>query len=226
MMYCVLRMRATGVLLLALVAIQSYTPVDAHRYGHRYFNRYFRPHRRCVLQTVNAVCRVAADPGITDPVSGTIRLSQTLNYCTQRLSPLTIDLDLQGFSTTDTVVLHGFHAHALGDLSNGCASLGGHFNPFGTNHGDRTSPVRHAGDFGNIMEQADGTVNTTITDTVARLFGTNSLIGRSLVIHAGTDDLGLGGNAGSVASGNSGPRVGCCVIGRGQNPPRTVVWGK
>ncbi|XP_071087608.1 superoxide dismutase [Cu-Zn] 1-like [Haliotis cracherodii] len=210
MMFCVLRMSATGVLLLALLAIHSFTPGDAHRWLHRYF----RP-RRCVLQTVNAVCRVAADPGTTEQVSGTIRLSQTLNYCTYRPTPLRIDLELQGFMTNDTVVLHGFRAHTLGDLSNGCASLGEHYNPFGTNHGGPNCTVGHVGDFGNIMEEADGTVNTTITDTVARLFGTNSLIGRSLVIRGATDDLG-----------DAGPRVGCCVIGRGESPPTTVVWGK
>ncbi|XP_046361342.2 superoxide dismutase [Cu-Zn] 1-like [Haliotis rufescens] len=210
MMFCVLRMSATGVLLLALVAIHSVTPGDAHRW----FHRYFRP-RRCVLQTVNAVCRVASDPGTTEQVSGTIRLSQTLNYCTYRPSPLRIDLELQGFMTNDTVVLHGFHAHTLGDLSNGCASLGEPFNPFGTNHGGPNCTASF------VMEQADGTVNTTIFDGVARLFGSNSLIGRSLVIRGATDDPGAG-----AVDGNSGPRIGCCVIGRGQNPPRTVVWGK
>lgn len=33
-----------------------------------------------------------------------------------------------------------------------------------------------------------------------------------MVIHAGKDDLGTGGNVGSLASGNSGDRAGCCVI--------------
>ncbi|XP_046545958.1 superoxide dismutase [Cu-Zn]-like [Haliotis rubra] len=200
-----LSMKSTGALLLVLIAI-SYTAVDAFRWR-------FPFRRRCEYRTVNAVCRVAADPGTVNP------------FCGFRCSGLTIKLELQGFSTDDTVVLHGFHAHELGDLSNGCTSLGGHYNPFGRNHGDRTSTERHVGDFGNIQEAADGSVNTTIIDNVARLFGPNSLIGRSLVIHAGTDDLGRGGNAGSVASGNSGPRVGCCVIGRAASPPPVRLWG-
>ncbi len=32
---------------------------------------------------------------------------------------------------------HGFHIHEFGDLSKGCKSLGGHFNPFNSKHGDR-----------------------------------------------------------------------------------------
>ncbi|KAA3670540.1 uncharacterized protein DEA37_0003065, partial [Paragonimus westermani] len=39
-------------------------------------------------------------------------------------------------------------------------------------------------------------------------------IGLALVIHTRTDDLGRGGDAGSLATGNSGPRLTCGVIGR------------
>lgn len=31
-------------------------------------------------------------------------------------------------------------------------------------------------------------------------------------LHAGEDDLGQGGDAGSLASGNAGPRLACCII--------------
>ena len=40
----------------------------------------------------------------------------------------------------------------------------------------------------------------------------NTIAGRAIVVHAGEDDLGLGGNPGSVASGNAGSRVACGVI--------------
>lgn len=38
-------------------------------------------------------------------------------------------------------------------------------------------------------------------------------------MHAGADDLGRGGDAGSIASGNAGSRVACCVIGRAKDMP-------
>lgn len=36
---------------------------------------------------------------------------------------------ITGVITGLTKGLHGFHIHEKGDLSNGCASTGGHFNP-------------------------------------------------------------------------------------------------
>ena len=39
-------------------------------------------------------------------------------------------------------------------------------------------------------------------------------MGRSVVVHAKEDDLGLGHDKGSLTTGNAGTRIGCGVIGR------------
>ena len=113
--------------------------------------------------------------------------------------------------------LHGWHVHELAvDPEEGCASAGGHYNPLGSPHGTPENPVdeRHAGDLGNLETDINGIVFVHTTDRLVSLVGELSVIGRGLVIHGGTDDLGTGGDEGSVASGNSGPRVACCTIKR------------
>ena len=108
--------------------------------------------------------------------------------------------------------LHGIHIHQTGDLREGCKSLCGHYNPHGKNHGGPHSKERHVGDLGNI-ESVHGTVSVQFTDTLVKLRGKYSVIGRSIVIHSDEDDLGLGGNAESLKTGNAGKRIACGVIG-------------
>ena len=71
---------------------------------------------------------------------------------------------------------------------------------------------RHVGDMGNI--ESDGKVaSLDYVDKVISLSGANTIIGRSLVVHEGIDDLGQGGEEDSKTTGHAGGRLGCGVIG-------------
>ncbi|XP_065367713.1 extracellular superoxide dismutase [Cu-Zn] isoform X2 [Calliphora vicina] len=108
---------------------------------------------------------------------------------------------------------HGFHVHEKGDLTNGCLSMGGHFNPDKMDHGGPSDEVRHVGDLGNIEANADGVVDTTFTDHLISLTGPRTIIGRGLVIHDMIDDLGKTTHPDSKKTGNAGGRAACGVIG-------------
>lgn len=112
--------------------------------------------------------------------------------------------------------LHGFHIHTFGDLSGGCVTAGSHFNPNNMTHGAPEDTVRHIGDLGNIRADGNGTVISNMTDTLIKLTGPHSIIGRAVVLHALPDDLGRGmgdKQAESKKTGNAGGRVACAVIG-------------
>lgn len=104
--------------------------------------------------------------------------------------------------------LHGFHVHEFGDNTNGCMSAGPHFNPNNLEHGGPSAAIRHAGDLGNIEADASGVAKVNITDKQVSLVGDNSVIGRTLVVHADKDDLGEGGHELSKTTGNAGGRLG------------------
>uniref|UniRef100_A0A1B6CAN5 Superoxide dismutase [Cu-Zn] n=4 Tax=Clastoptera arizonana TaxID=38151 RepID=A0A1B6CAN5_9HEMI len=125
-----------------------------------------------------------------------------------------------GIITGLTKGKHGFHVHEKGDISEGvgCKTTGGHFNPDKVNHGGPSDEIRHVGDLGNIFAEDNGIAQISITDKKISLTGRNSIIGRAIVVHSDSDDLGRGGFSDSLTTGHAGTRLGCGVIGI-QYPP-------
>ena len=109
---------------------------------------------------------------------------------------------------------HGFHIHEFGDLTDGCKNACSHFNPDGGTHGGLNSRMRHAGDLGNIVcKKGKCSGHLTAKGISLNPRQTDSIIGRSIIIHADEDDLGKGGNIESIKTGNAGKRLACAVIG-------------
>lgn len=105
---------------------------------------------------------------------------------------------------------HGFHIHEYGDLSQGCESAGAHYNPDNVEHGDLKNG--HVGDLGNITANEEGIADFTIKAKRVDLIGDRSVVGRAVVVHKEKDDLGQGGDAESLKTGNAGDRLACGVI--------------
>ncbi|KAF5337591.1 hypothetical protein D9611_014799 [Ephemerocybe angulata] len=124
-------------------------------------------------------------------------------------APVRVTGKLKGL---DANALRGFHIHQSGDLTNGCASTGGHYNPYSVNHGAPEDSERHVGDLGNIKTDEKGEANFSFEDRLLSLNGPLSILGRGVVLHTGTDDLGRG-NEDSLKTGNAGGRAACGVIG-------------
>ena len=105
---------------------------------------------------------------------------------------------------------HGFHIHEFGDMSKGCESMGGHYNPDGVDHGDEKEG--HVGDLGNITADESGTAKFSIRADRVELIGDRSVVGRGIVVHANPDDFGKGRDEESLKTGNAGDRIACGVI--------------
>jgi Cu-Zn family superoxide dismutase len=136
----------------------------------------------------------------SDKVKGTILLMQAPG------TPTLIKGTITGLEPGE----HGFHIHEFGDMSKGCESMGGHYNPDNTTHGDLKEG--HVGDLGNITADEDGKASFSIEAKRVDLIGDRSVVGRGLVVHSDRDDLGQGGDEESLKTGNAGDRLACGVI--------------
>lgn len=130
-----------------------------------------------------------------------------------------VEIFLSGFQPKK---IHAIHIHEYGDMRFGCKSLGGHLNITNKNHGSIfIDPVEsHTGDMINNFEtDKNGRVYIEYHDPRLNLFHSTkkSIIGCSVVIHAGQDDFGLGTNSESKITGNAGERIACSIIGK-MNP--------
>ncbi|PVH96715.1 copper/zinc binding superoxide dismutase [Periconia macrospinosa] len=150
---------------------------------------------------VKAVAVVRGDSN----VKGTVTFEQA-----DESSPTTVTWNITG---NDANAERGMHVHAFGDNTNGCTSAGPHFNPHGKEHGAPEDENRHVGDLGNIKTDGQGNAQGSVTDKFIKLIGSESVIGRTVVVHGGTDDLGKSDHPESKKTGNAGPRPACGVIG-------------
>ncbi|KAJ6309612.1 hypothetical protein OIU76_014535 [Salix suchowensis] len=135
----------------------------------------------------------------TSNVEGVVTLTQEAD------GPTTVNARITGLTPGP----HGFHLHQYGDTTNGCMSTGAHFNPNNLKHGAPEDEIRHAGDLGNIVANAEGVAEAIIVDSQIPLSGPNTVIGRALVVHELEDDLGNGGHELSSTTGNAGGRLAC-----------------
>ncbi|XP_060679264.1 uncharacterized protein LOC132813890, partial [Hemiscyllium ocellatum] len=154
-----------------------------------------------------AVCHVV--PNSHRGVSALSNVTGLIRIQAKRQNGTEVRLDLSGFPGDQGA--HGIHVHEFGDLSDGCESLGGHFNPHHRQHGS------HAGDLGNFRPGPDGSLHETLTGVRLQLKGAHSIIGRSIVVHENEDDMGVLEVVGSRDHGNAGRRLACCIIGHGNS---------
>ncbi|MEZ6185332.1 MAG: superoxide dismutase family protein [Planctomycetota bacterium] len=125
---------------------------------------------------------------------------------TQSAEGVQVVADVEGLTPGQK---HGFHIHEWGDVTGADGkAAGGHYNPDGHDHAGPDTAMRHAGDLGNLTADESGKAHLELTLENASVAGLlNPIVGRGMIVHAGTDDLQ------SQPTGDAGGRIGQGVIG-------------
>ena len=106
--------------------------------------------------------------------------------------------------------VHAIHIHEKSDCSAADgSSAGGHWNPTFKKHGKWGVAEYHKGDIGNFTadEKGNGTITLTTDEwSIGCEDPTKDILGKGLIVHAGTDDFT------TQPTGNAGGRVACSAI--------------
>ncbi|EDW85669.1 uncharacterized protein Dwil_GK23033 [Drosophila willistoni] len=127
------------------------------------------------------------------PVQGVVRFTTITNNA----PGMVVDGVVDGLNPGT----HGLYVHESGDISRGCASVGGTYNP-------RDSPPteRPAGDLGQIQADADGRATFRFVASVLEVW---DIIGRAVVI---TDKSKISSDQDPKNQGDE--RIACGIIAR------------
>ena len=122
---------------------------------------------------------------------------------------------------------HGLHISTGAPTTAGdCTTAGVHYNPGSKDHAGPTVANRHVGDLGNIVANAQGFAPINIDSNMVFIDDrATSVMGKFFVVTAGADDLGLGGAADSLTTGNAGAAIACGTIKKGPPPPKKGKGG-
>eukprot|EP00004_Rigifila_ramosa_P025934 TRINITY_DN787_c1_g1_i1.p1 TRINITY_DN787_c1_g1~~TRINITY_DN787_c1_g1_i1.p1 ORF type:complete len:370 (+),score=66.42 TRINITY_DN787_c1_g1_i1:29-1111(+) len=158
------------------------------------------------VQAVAVLRATSSGPG----VSGSVVFTQGIDGVVATF----VVSGLQALST------HGIHIHQYGNIDpnpyNDGSHAGSHYNPRNSPHGCPPAVQRHVGDMGNITADASGNVNTEKIFNNLSLLGTESIVGRAVVLHSQPDDCVTQDN------GAAGVRIALGVIGIANAPGNTA----
>ncbi|RZF37799.1 hypothetical protein LSTR_LSTR007161 [Laodelphax striatellus] len=102
-----------------------------------------------VVMLVSAVSPASEERKAIAVLKGDVGVTGNVTFTQIDDGPVTVTGIVTGLSKGN----HGFHIHEKGDISSGCTSTKGHFNPEGKKHGGPTDTDRHVGDLGNIFAE-------------------------------------------------------------------------
>ena len=172
--------------------------------GYQYNNDGYRIVRRsdpylAPQETTYATCRLISQPG--HQITGYFNLSQPAGMW----GGMTISGEAHGVPTGE----HGFHIHALGDVTEGCSGIAGHYYPNGEEdseeHDGPLDVHNEAHELKALYADHKGDAYFHLTDIDLDLWGSHSIMGRAINIH-------------KMADPNAGESAACCVIGLARGP--------
>lgn len=104
---------------------------------------------------------------------------------------------------------HGFHIHEKGSCVEEGNAAGSHYNPESAPHGDIFKDgfrLAHAGDFGNLEPEADGSISVkTVVEGLTLSGDKHNVTNRAFILHENEDTF-------AQPTGNAGGRIACGVI--------------